>query len=261
MQVKAKIRRSFGNASGSYDSVALLQRKVGKSLLNNLEVDGLSGRIVDLGCGTGFMIDELLALNPAPSIEIIALDSALPMLQAARKKLVGSEQVRYVCADLAVLPLPTQSVDVVLSNLAFQWCGDLGQVFAEIRRVLRPGGKLLFTTFGPSTLIELKTAWQKVDEFQHVNRFPGNDEIHDALRKAGFAKIGMTAETRVPAYQSVWDLMVELKRLGARTVLSGSPKQLTGKAKMQRMVGNYQKSAGSALIPATFEVISVVVEG
>ena len=69
----------------------------------------------------------------------------------------------FLNADAEQLPLRDASVDLVYSNVALQWCNDLEGVFREINRVLRPGGLLMFTTFGPDTLSELRVSWAAAD--------------------------------------------------------------------------------------------------
>ncbi|MBK8816287.1 MAG: malonyl-ACP O-methyltransferase BioC [Methylococcaceae bacterium] len=256
-QLKKRIKQSFGGASQSYDSVAQLQRNVGKSLLNKLDDSEQFGIAVDLGCGTGFLINEFLAQKKGMATQFIALDIAMPMLQAARKKQMELRQITYLCADLEYLPLLPQSADLVISNLALQWSSNLDVAFAGIKRVLKPGGRLLFSTFGTSTLFELKEAWRKVDDYAHVNTFTNESQLSDFLRHAGFSKVELETEVVVSCYESVWDLMGELKTLGARTVISGCNKHLTSKSAMERMICAYYQREGNGLVPATFEVITV----
>ena len=68
-----------------------------------------------------------------------------------------------------------------------QWCLDLGPVFTELRRVLAPGGLLMFTTFGPDTLMELRASWAQVDGYTHVNQFIDMHDIGDSLVRTRWA--------------------------------------------------------------------------
>lgn len=252
-----RVKHSFGNASESYDSVAQLQRTVGKALLHKIDNSAQFGTVVDLGCGTGFLINEFLAEKNCSATQLIALDIAMPMLQAARKKQVKSRAINYLCADLEYLPFLPQSADLVISNLAFQWSFNLASAFDGVKRLLRPEGRFLFTTFGPLTLFELKEAWGKVDGYAHVNTFCTESQLGEFLQNAGFSSVELTSEVIVSCYESVWDLMGELKTLGARTVISGCNKQLTGKAAMERMICAYHQREGNGLVPATFEIITI----
>ena len=257
MQAKARIRRSFSNASQSYDSVAVLQRKVGTVLLQRLTTVPRNAAVVDLGCGTGFVAAEILANQSFDLSQIVAIDIALPMLNQARDKLV-KDKIGLVCADAENLPLLTASADLILSNLALQWCQNLGKTFAGVKRALKPGGQFLFTTFGPRTLYELKAAWKQVDNYSHANEFIGAEALASLLEEAGFSEYEFNSHSYLSTYESVWDLMLELKQLGAQSIV-GKQRQpaLTGKNSIRRMVDAYHKQEDTGLISATFEAITV----
>ncbi len=258
MLTKTKIKQSFATASTFYDSAAALQRSVGKTLLQHIDSIDQIDTVADLGCGTGFLINEFLEQKIGMPEQIIALDIAFPMLQTARNKLKKNDKVAYLCADAEYLPLLPQSVDLVVSNLAFQWCGNLEKMFADIRRILKPDGQFYFTTFGHHTLHELKNAWREVDDYTHVNTFYNQSQLTDFLKQVGFRQIELTTHAYISTYESVWGLMAELKQLGAQTVMAGCNKQFTSRSAMQAMMGAYQQDE-NGLIPATFEVITAAV--
>jgi len=250
---KAKIKQSFGAASDTYDGVAALQRTVGRALLGTIDAVSLTGTLLDLGCGTGFLTSELLG-RAQP---VIALDIALPMLQVTRRKLADAPNVSYLCADAEQLPLAGQIVDGVFSNLALQWCINLDAVFTGIKRVLKADGQLVFSTFGPQTLQELKAAWAKVDDYKHVNEFYSEQQLRHFLQQAGYTEIVIETNLYLSSYDSVLALMEELKHIGAHNVIAGRNKNITTKTQMQRMSAAYEQHRTGGLIPATFEVIMV----
>lgn len=255
---KSKIRQSFSAACASYDAVAELQRTVGRNLLARIETDQLTGTVLDIGCGTGFLTTELLAW--AGEKHMLALDIALPMLQTTRGKLADAGNVMYLCADAERLPVAEHAVDHVVSNLALQWCRDLETVFTDIRRVLKPGCQLAFSTFGPHTLQELKGAWAAVDGYTHVNEFYGQERLGGFLERAGFRRTRMESKLHRPAYGSVLALMKELKHIGAHNVTAGRNRHLTTKTQMQGMIAAYEVYRTQGQIPATFEVIMITAQ-
>ncbi len=251
---KRLARRSFEQAAPDYDRVAVLQQEIARRMLDRLDYVKLTpSRVADVGAGTGFS-SELL-LHRYPRAQVVAVDFALGMLRLARRRGSWLHRPRAVCADAEALPLADTCVDLLFSSATLQWCNDLEETFRGFLRVLRPGGLLLFTTFGPDTLGELRQAWASVDGYSHVSSFLDLHDIGDMLVRAGFADPVMDVERMTLTYESVPALMRDLKTLGAHNVTGARARGLTGRQRLQRMVEAYERFRRDGRLPASYEVV------
>jgi malonyl-CoA O-methyltransferase len=251
---KTRIRASFNAAAEHYDEAAVLQHEVGNRMLERLDLIRLAPHtILDVGAGTGALSRALGRRYSAA--RVMSLDLAPRMLMVARRhngwfsRHFGKQ--KFICADAESLPIADRSVDLILSNLTLQWCATLDQAFAEFRRVLKPQGLLMFSTFGPDTLKELRYSWQAADADQsttvHVNDFIDMHDVGDALLRCGMRDAVMDAEH--------FTLMRELKTIGAHNAAQQRPQGLTGKQRMKNMLAAYEQFRSNGKLPATYEVI------
>jgi malonyl-CoA O-methyltransferase len=248
-----RVRRSFDRAAGTYDAAAVLHAEVRGNLLARLDYMALQPRVVvDAGAGTGHASRELKARYPKAMV--IAIDSSPGMLQAAGRRQSWLRPFARVCADAGQLPLADGSVDLVFSNLMLQWC-DLDAVCAEFRRVLAPRGLLTFTTLGPDTLREFRSAWAAADPGSHVNQFIDMHDIGDALVRGGFASPVLDVERYTLTYVDVRRAAADLKATGARNVTAGRNRGLTGRQKYARLQAAYETFRRDGRLPASYEVV------
>ncbi|MBP6799001.1 MAG: methyltransferase domain-containing protein, partial [Luteimonas sp.] len=208
-----------------------------------------------------------------PKARIVALDLSPGMLReirpragwALKDKLALRRPVDRVCADLRALPLMDASVDVLFSNLCLQWIDDLPAAFAGFRRVLRPGGLLLCSTFGPDTLWELREAFARADDAPHVSPFASMAQFGDALVRAGFRDPVLDRDVLLRGHADLPALMRELRALGATNALRGRRHTLTGRARFAAAAAAYEPLRGAglpaaqqALLPASWETITAM---
>jgi malonyl-CoA O-methyltransferase len=248
------VRRAFGRAASTYDARAVLQDEVQQRLQERLDDLVLTpNSILDVGSGTARGTAALR--KRYPQARAIALDLALPMLRAAKRHRSWLRPFARVCADAEALPLADASVDLLHSSLCLQWCGQLGAVLDGFRRVLRPQGVLLFSTFGPQTLRELREAFAEVDAAPHVSRFMDIHQIGDALLAAGFRDPVLERDTFTLSYESVLDLMRELREIGATNADTERSRGLTGKQHLNQVIAAYERHRRDSRLPASYEVV------
>jgi malonyl-CoA O-methyltransferase len=259
---KRAVRRAFERAAEGYERSAALQREVGARLLAHLDPMRVApARLLDLGSGPGAFFEPLA--KRFADAEIVAIDLAFNMLRVAQRRTpwwrraLVARAPRLICADAERLPLRGASAQLVFSNLALQWCAPAA-VFAECARVLETGGLMLFSTFGPDTLKELRSAFSAVDAHPHVGRFTDMHDIGDLLVHSGFADPVMQMEMLTLTYDDARAMAHDLKAIGATNATVGRRRGLTGRRRFERALAALDAMPGRApdgRIPATFEVI------
>jgi malonyl-CoA O-methyltransferase len=264
------VRRHFARAAATYDDAAVLQREVSQRMAERLDVVKLApAAILDAGCGTGDAQADL-ALR-YPGARQVALDVALPMLRVAMTK-AGERRSAFsrllsafsrgdaggadaVCGDIAALPFKAGAFDLAWSNLALQWADDLPRALSELARVLSAGGLVMFSTFGPDTLRELRAAFAGIDRHSHVGQFTDMHDIGDMLVGAGFGDPVMQMEHFTLTYADPRSMLRDLKAIGATNATRARPRALMGRHRFDRALAALEAGRRDGRIPATFEVI------
>lgn len=250
---KRQARAAFERAVHTYDSSAVLQREIADRMLDRLDLIKCNPRrVLDVGCGTGHCSRALQKRYKGALI--VGVDIAHGMVSAARTQIRWRSRQRFMCGDAEALPVADAAVDMIVSNLTLQWC-DPDAVFQEFARVLRPGGVVMFTSFGPDTLQELRAAWHAVDERPHVHTFIDMHDLGDALVRAGFADAVMDVEHFTLTYPDVMTVLRDLKNLGAHNVSRERHRGLTGKTSFACFKSAYEAQARDGLIPANYEAV------
>ena len=247
------VRRSFDRAAAGFDSAAVLHTQVRRDLLERLQLMAITPRVaLDAGAGTGHASRALKARYPKALV--IALDFSPQMLRIAGRRQSWLRRFSRVCGDAESLPLTDGSIDLVVSNLMLQWC-DPDAVLAEFRRVLAPQGLLCFTTFGPDTLRELRSAWAQVDTAAHVNPFLDMHDVGDAVVRAGFISPVLDVERFTLSYTDVRRVAADLKATGARNAAPSRRRGLSSPRKFAAMQAAYEQFRQDGRLPATYEVV------
>jgi len=261
---KLAIAQSFSRAAASYDQAALLQQIVEKRLFDQLALLKHSYHaVLDVGSGTG-RLSGLVAQH-YPDARVYGCDIAEGMVVYAKYAAAGNKAIKhppvFVCADAENLPFADHSFDVIVSNLALQWCIDIDAVFKSFYRLLKPGGALFFSTLGLGTLHELHASWRAVYPDAQLHTFIDMHDIGDILHANKFLGAVMSQETITLKYKTVSGLLRDLNQVGANCLPVQETLQerrgMLGKQAFQAVSQAYEQqySDGKGFLSASYEVV------
>jgi len=256
-----RVRRAFARAAAEYDRHAELQREVADRLLAHLAYTKIEpARILDVGCGTGYFTRRLQARFPRARVHALDVAAAMLASMRRRRRLPWRRRLWLVQGDAQALPFRDASFDLVCSNLTLQWVADAGAMLAEMRRVLAPGGLLLFSTFGRRTLIEVRQSLASIrrDYARLVLPFPDVTTLGDALMQLPVEVTVTARDVFTLTYPNPRALIRELKQLGASAAaIRDRPRGLYGRAMLKKLERIYAERHATAdgRVRATFEAL------
>ena len=243
---------------------AAWQARSREELLARLEYFSLAPRVV-LGLGADVGHSAAALARRFGNARVFAVDPALPMLQVAGRHLGWRERFwggrlghpfTRIAADARELPLTDGCVDLVFSNCMLQWCNDLDATLAEIRRVCAPRALFMLTTFGPTTLRELRAAFAAIDEAPHVNEFVEMHDLGSALVRAGFEEPVLDVDRHQDWHVGVLSVMRSLKEIGATNAHPARSRGLFGRGRLRALESEYARFANHAReLPISWEII------
>ncbi len=259
-----RVRQMFNDPARTARS-DFLRREVASRMFDRLALVKTAPRqVLDAGCGSGADIAQLQKMYPAA--QVLGLDSAPAVLaeaagatQAPRsllsRLLPAKAGVDLVCGDFGQLPFGANSLDLVWSNLALHWHPQPDRVFAEWRRALRVEGLLMFSTFGPDTFRELRSAFAAMDAAPHTLPFVDMHDFGDQLVEVGFTTPVMDMEQITVTYDKAEALLADVRALGGNPLDTRS-RGLVGRAAWQRMLDALEaQRRPDGKLGLTFEVI------
>lgn len=251
MSLNETFRTAFDTAAPRYDHHAVLEREVGSRLLGRVVFRRDEPRVVlDLGCGTGACTEALK--KSFRKAQVIAVDLAPGMLAEARGRSRMTRPFQLVNANMVDLPFPRHSADLVFSNLAMPWLADPVRFFGEALRVLRPGGMLLFSAFGPATLEQFDAAAAACGRAPEASGFPDLLELGDALTATGFREPVMDVDRIVLDYPDVAALFEELEVTGTALLVDGWRQLGT---ETETLASNWPAGRADGRLSLTFEIV------
>jgi malonyl-CoA O-methyltransferase len=256
---KHGIRRNFARRAATYDAHAQVQRFMADELLRHSAAEvRRAARILEIGCGTGYLTAALRRLNPQAWLAAVDLDVRL--IQAARVKLNGAGRTAWLVADGETLV--RGGFDLIISNSTFQWFSQPGETLRGYLRCLSPRGSLAFAALGPWTFRELAASLKEASrEINPSNppeiaaaRFLGEGDWQRLLRGAGFNQVRAKREVLEASFPAVKDFLASLRATGAT---NPAPRPFSPRL-LKAMMAAYHTGFGqNGGIPASYEVIWV----
>jgi SAM-dependent methyltransferase len=202
-----------------------------------------------------------------------AVDLGTPT-DTVRRALAGSDKVASMAwasaapdaeieADEEALPFPAGSLDLIVNALSLQFVNDLPGTLIQVRRALKPDGLLLAALIGGESLTELREAFAQAESeteggvSPRVAPFADVRDMGALLQRAGFALPVVDIDRLTVRYASVFDLMHDLRRMGATNVLNERRRQPLRRATLRRLGEIYAERFADAdgRLRATFEII------
>lgn len=252
-------RRNADAAAAGYLDAAKLEQEVGARMLERLDYVKLRPRrILDAGSGPSPQAAQLA--QRYRGTQIVALDFSLPMLRQSKpagllRRLTGRDRRLAVCADMARLPLVSGSFSLAWSNMALHWVADPPVALREFHRVLEIDGLLMFSTVGPDTLRELRSAFSRASAPAHVHSFIDMHDLGDMLVAAGFAAPVMDTETVTLTYPGVDAMTADLRATGQTCALASRSRGLFGVRSWRQVRASLEQCVRDGRLPATIEVV------
>ncbi|MBL7198080.1 MAG: methyltransferase domain-containing protein [Candidatus Omnitrophica bacterium] len=255
------LRKKFSKASRNYDELSLIQREIADELFTRIGLLNSIHSVLDIGIGTGYLIEKF-KLN-YPNLRVYGIDLALGMLNRTKHKI---PKVLLAQADAKDLPFKDDIFDMAISNLAYQWVGDLNYALQQAKRVLKDKGKFYFTVFTENTLKELREViFELLDndiktrQLHSVAHLPSKSFIERLSKEIGFQDINIDLKIKKQYYPNLLELLNWLKLIGANRYWSDRFYEgLSSRCFIDSITKKYEKRfRDNDKIFATFEVLFV----
>jgi len=170
-------------------------------------------------------------------------------------------------ADEEFLPIKSESLDLVLSNLSLHWVNDLPGAFVQIRQALKQDGFFMASMLGEHTLHQLRESLMTAEtELEgglspRVSPYATVQDIGHLLQRAGFTMPVVDIDTITVSYSDMFKLMHDLRGMGETGSVSERRKNFTRRATLMRAAQHYMETfagegdVGEGRVPATFDII------
>lgn len=246
------VAECFSAAANTYCHHNSLQKISAHRLLNEMNPSGV---LLDIGCGPGTDFSHFVHLK-----HVIALDIAQGMLEQVKRHF---PTYQTICCDAKAIPLPENSVDIVYSNLALQWCDDIKPSFDSTALALKSGGDYHLAIVAEGSLPELTELGFRVNSFRSLANIMSHFDPEVWLLKS--AKL----EEVTVYFNSLKALLYSIKGVGAsihtgvsasNVTQSGLSHGIRGRGDWQLGLVKAEQMRRDAGLPLTYQIARLHIE-
>lgn len=258
----ATVRRQFERRGPQLARRDVILREVATRMIERLGYIRTAPQLMlDLGCGLGRDRAPLHARYP--DARWLGIDLAYANArdgraeqQRARRGLARwkARPSEWIVADAGALPVAEASVDLLFCNLMLHWHPVPHTLFPEWKRVLRVGGLLMFSTFGPDTLKELRAAAREALPHAAPMPFVDMHDFGDMMVASGFATPVMDVEVLTLTYSTARELIADARALGGNPRTDRWPALASGPQARCLLAAIEARRGPDGRIPLTFEI-------
>jgi malonyl-CoA O-methyltransferase len=238
---KQQVAKHFNQVAQTYDEYSSVHRRMACQVLHQLKESGWTGcRVLEVGCGTGFLTQ--LLLEHYPQVHLTAVDLAEKMIFFARQNISPLKRVKWIVGDIETMEWSENSFDLIISNATVHWLQQPCLLLKEWYQALSPNGKILVSTFGPNTLQELAQLFQTVElemglvPERHILTFYPAIEWEKAFKEAGYHNIVSKERWLREQFPSIREFLYTIKSTGEK--FSSSRQNIITSSRVLRQVMN-----------------------
>ena len=221
--ISQEIGWHFSKYAHVYDKHAQLQSLMAEKLASFLP-SNTPEQILEIGCGTGLFTKYLLA---TPVKKIFLNDISPEMIKCMRLKISLPPYSQIIQGNAELLKF--KMVDMIAANAVFQWFKNPRVVLGRLNSYIKANGSLVFSTFGPSTLAELR----KVASLESPALLLSKNEWCKLIEEAGFTVHLSAKESHKTFFPNTLSLLKNLQQIGA------APTQMTNPKKLRQLINDY----------------------
>ena len=207
------VEQNFSKHPEDYNKIADTQREVAAKVAELIEDNCRTGevlKILEIGCGTGFLSKEVM--KRMPESDFLITDISPAMLEFCQTEIPAGISAKFAICDITQ-GAPDGIFDVITSSLAFQWVEDFEELIKDLHRHLTPEGELIFTTLTEGTFANIATIFEESDTLFPLPEMLSVEKLKQTV--SCFENITLIEETYTEKYNSIKEFLDHIHKVGA----------------------------------------------